>query len=94
MDLPLVKKVLYSLMILTCHKRKFTVLSLQLNYLDNGWTTVDGMISIPMRRNSDKYKELDLLLLWVLQEVVETIFLHAMCVISMLSILNPTQLIA
>jgi hypothetical protein len=52
------------------------------------------MISIPMKRNSDKYKELDLLLLWVLQEVVETIFLHAMCVISMLSILNPTQLIA
>ena len=70
------------------------VLNHLLNYLDNGWTIVDGMILIPTRKNLDKFRELDLPQLWVLQEVVEIIFLHVMYVISMSFTLSPIPLIA
>ena len=51
-------KLLSLLMISICHKKRRMELNLQLNYLDNGWTMVDGTILKP--NNLKIYVELTL----------------------------------
>ena len=63
-----------SLMIWVCHKKVLMVLSLQLSYWDNGWTTKDGMISMFQLETSENWYLWDLLQQWVHQETLEIPF--------------------
>ena len=92
MDQLLVKRVSYLLTISICLKKKNMELSHQSNYLDNGWTMVDGMISIFQKEISENLSMLDLLGQWDLQVVAETLFQIDIFAILMFYTFNHTKM--
>lgn len=67
----LVKSLSFSLMILTCLRKKSMERNLHLNWFDNSWIMLVGMTESLKRSISWELKRLSLLVQWDLQEVAE-----------------------